>query len=116
MEEIQTLMQVRRENNLTSRQLADAAGIPLRVEYLAEIGGLVEEMEAGLLLEAISKLTSKCIVTFPDGTTRQEILPRPNYSVRSRITLPDRYEMREVLQRDSSLSPLGFPDRKSTRL
>ena len=59
MEEIQTLMQVRRENNLTSRQLADAAGIPLRVEYLAEIGGLVEEMEAGLLLEAVSNLTGK---------------------------------------------------------
>jgi len=59
MEEIQTLMQVRRENNLTSRQLADAAGVPLRVAYLAEIGGLVEEIDAKLLLEALSKLTGK---------------------------------------------------------
>jgi len=59
MRELPSLMQVRREHDLTSRQLADAAGIPLRVEYVAEIGGLVEEMEAGLLLEAVSNLTGK---------------------------------------------------------
>ena len=51
-----------------------------------------------------------CLVTFPDGTTRQEILPRPNYSVRYRITLPDGHEMREVDQRNALYSSLGFPD------
>jgi len=51
-----------------------------------------------------------CLVTFPTGTTRQEILPRPNYSVCSRIQLPDGYEMREVIQRGSLLGALGFPD------
>jgi len=59
MKEPQTLMQARRDNNLTSRQLADVAGVPLRVEYVAEIGGLVEEMEAEQLLEALSHLAGK---------------------------------------------------------
>ena len=57
MTELPSLMHVRQANNLTSRQLADAAGVPLRVEYLAEIGGRVEETEVSLLLEALSKLT-----------------------------------------------------------
>jgi hypothetical protein len=38
------------------QQLADAAGVPLRIAYLAEIGGQVEEVEARLLLEALSNL------------------------------------------------------------
>jgi len=59
MPESPTLMQVRRENDLTSRQLADAAGIPLREEYLAEIGGLVDEEDALKILEALCHLTSK---------------------------------------------------------
>ena len=59
MVELPTLMNIRQENNLTSRQLADAAGVPLRVAYLAEIGGLVEEIDAKLLLEALSKLSGK---------------------------------------------------------
>jgi len=59
MEELPTLMKVRQAHDLTSRQLADAAGVPLRVEYVAEIGGLVEEVDAGLLLEAVSNLTGK---------------------------------------------------------
>jgi hypothetical protein len=55
----ETLMQVRRESKLTSRQLANAAGVPLHVEYLAEIGGLVGKVEAESLLGALSHLTGK---------------------------------------------------------
>jgi len=51
-----------------------------------------------------------CLVTFPAGTIRQEILPRPPYSVRNRILLPDGYEMQEVLERHDLFSSLGFPD------
>jgi hypothetical protein len=51
-----------------------------------------------------------CLVIFPDGITRQEILPRPNFSVRSRITLPDGHELIDVVGRDSPLSSLGLPD------
>ena len=56
---MQTLMDVRKASDLTSRQLADAAGVPLRVEYLAEIGGVIEEIDARRLLEALSNLTGK---------------------------------------------------------
>jgi hypothetical protein len=59
MSELSSLMQVRQAHNLTSRQVSEAAGVPLRVEYLAEIGGRVEEAEAILLLAALSKLTGK---------------------------------------------------------
>jgi len=51
-----------------------------------------------------------CVVTFPEGTTRKEILPRPNFSERNRITLPDEYELEEVVQRNALYSLLGFPD------
>jgi len=51
-----------------------------------------------------------CVVTFPAGTTRQEILPRPNFSVRFRVVLPDGYEMEDVVPRGSLLSRLGFPE------
>jgi hypothetical protein len=46
MSEFPSLMRIRKENNLTSRQLADAAGVELRIEYLAEIDGRIEEEEA----------------------------------------------------------------------
>ena len=53
------LMRIRREHKLTSAQLAEAAGVPLRVVYLCEIGGLVEEEEARKVLKALSRLTGK---------------------------------------------------------
>jgi hypothetical protein len=59
MADIPTLMQVRRENKLESRQLADTASVELRIEYLAEIGGQIEEKEAIKLLKALSYLTKK---------------------------------------------------------
>ena len=53
------LSRIRREHHLTSAQLAEAAGIPLRFVYLAEIGGLIAEEEAHQILKALSRLTGK---------------------------------------------------------
>lgn len=53
------LMRIRREHNLTSAQLAEAAVVPLRVVYLGEIDGLVEEEDARKILKALSRLTGK---------------------------------------------------------
>lgn len=57
--DLPTLMQVRREHDLTSQQLAQAAGVPLFVEYRAEIGAAVTGEEAEKLLRALSRLTGQ---------------------------------------------------------
>jgi hypothetical protein len=54
-----TLQELRRKAALTSRQLAEAAGIPLRVEYLMEIGGRVSQDDAEQILAALSRLTGR---------------------------------------------------------
>ena len=54
-----TLMQVRREKGLQSSTLANAAGVPLRIEYQAEIGALVSVEAAGRILHALSFLTGE---------------------------------------------------------
>ncbi len=54
-----TLQEVRRKTAQTSRQLAEAAGVPLRIEYLMEIGGSVEQKDAERILEALSRLTGE---------------------------------------------------------
>ena len=52
-----TLQTLRRKTPLTSRQVAEAAGVPLRIEYLLEIGGIVTQGEAEQVLAAFSRLT-----------------------------------------------------------
>ncbi|HLZ59278.1 MAG TPA: hypothetical protein VKR06_20235 [Ktedonosporobacter sp.] len=54
---VTALLHIRREHGLTSAQLAEAAGVPLRVAYLGEIGGLVGEEDAMMILKALSRLT-----------------------------------------------------------
>ena len=56
---ITNLMQLRQACGLTSRQVADEAGLLLRVEYLAEIGALVTAEDASKLAAALSKLAGK---------------------------------------------------------
>jgi hypothetical protein len=58
MTDIPTVAKIRREHpGLTSRQVADMAGVPLRIEYLMEIGGTVSRQEADQVLRALSTLT-----------------------------------------------------------
>ena len=54
-----TLQDIRREYNISSRALAEAAGLELRVEYLMEIGGPVSRENAERVLQALSSLTNK---------------------------------------------------------
>jgi len=52
-----TLRDVRRLHDLTSQHVADAAGVPLRTEYLMEIGGVVSREDAEKVLTAVATLT-----------------------------------------------------------
>ena len=56
---ITNLMRIRQAHNLTSRQIADKAGLPLRIEYVAEIGGLIQEEDASKIANALSTLAGK---------------------------------------------------------
>jgi len=53
------LMKIRQAHGLTTRGLADEAGVPLRVAYLAEIGGNIDKEDAHKLLNALSRMTGK---------------------------------------------------------
>lgn len=58
-EYLPTLQDIRREYGISSRALAEAAGLELRVEYLMEIGGPVSRADAARVLQALSSLTNK---------------------------------------------------------
>jgi hypothetical protein len=51
------LMTLRRKHGLHLNQLATAAGVPLGIEYAAEVGGWVSQEDAMKLLSALSRLT-----------------------------------------------------------
>jgi hypothetical protein len=60
-------MFIRRKHNLTSQQLANEAGLPLRTEYQAEIGVAISEQEANWLISALSRLTGQAHTIFSLG-------------------------------------------------
>ncbi len=76
-----TLQQIRREHSITSRAIAEEAGVDFRTEYLLEIGAAVEHDDALKVLHALSTLSGErcavdtvrgmCIVTAStiEGTT-----------------------------------------------
>jgi hypothetical protein len=66
---ITNLMRTRQAHNLTSRQVADQAGLPLHIEYTAEIGGPVEEEDASKIADALSVLAGKCYTLETLGLT-----------------------------------------------
>ena len=80
-----TILEIRREHNITSRAVAEAAGVEFRTEYLLEIGGIVERTDALKILQALSILTGKyytednvaglCITTV--HVTRERDRPDP---------------------------------------
>ncbi|HEV2655858.1 MAG TPA: hypothetical protein VGT82_12915 [Ktedonobacteraceae bacterium] len=77
-----TLQQIRREHNITSRAVADEAGVDFRTEYLLEIGAAVAHDDALKILDALSTLTGQhcavdtvgglCIVGTPAIKKRHE--------------------------------------------
>jgi len=54
-----TLQALRRKTPLTAREVAEAAEVPLRIEYVMEIGGMVSQQEAEKVLAAFSRLTGE---------------------------------------------------------
>jgi hypothetical protein len=54
-----TLQTARREAHLTSREVAEAAGVPLGIEYQMEIGGIVSQEDAEKILAALSRLSGE---------------------------------------------------------
>ena len=54
-----TLQQIRREHNITSRAVAEEAGVDFRTEYLLEIGAAVTRDDALKILSALSTLTGQ---------------------------------------------------------
>lgn len=62
----------------------------------------------------IEEHAQKCIIFFPEGTTRTEIFFRlihPRY----RIILPDGYELRETYDRYQKISILFYPSEQLER-
>lgn len=77
---------------------------PFREEYLTRVKEILSQH--GCRLDHHDGYE---LVTFPRGTTKQEILPRLGFSQRYRILLPDGYEIIEVVAHSQpSLSALGF--------
>ncbi|HVB22940.1 MAG TPA: hypothetical protein VNG51_13440 [Ktedonobacteraceae bacterium] len=55
----------------------------------------------------IEECSQKCIIHFPEGTTKTEIFLRHTHP-RYRITLPDGYELREIYDRYQKISILFY--------
>jgi len=52
-----TIKDIRQSHGLTAQRIAEMAGVPLRVEYLMEIGCPVSKDDARKVLLALSSLT-----------------------------------------------------------
>lgn len=59
MEHKPTLLQLRRQYDLTSSQLATAANLPLYQTYTVEIGGFIQKEVAEKVVSAFSLLVKK---------------------------------------------------------
>jgi len=53
-----TIKHIRQQYNLTAQEVAETAGIPLRVEYLMEIGCPVSRDDVTKVMQALSTLTN----------------------------------------------------------
>jgi hypothetical protein len=56
-EQKETIKQIRQRYDLTAQRVAEIANVPLRVEYLTEIGCPVSMEEAQRIIQALSSLT-----------------------------------------------------------
>ncbi|HEY4034336.1 MAG TPA: hypothetical protein VGL94_10270 [Ktedonobacteraceae bacterium] len=53
-----TIKDIRQRHGVTAQDLAEMAGVPLRIEYLMEIGCPVSQNDAVKVMRALSALTS----------------------------------------------------------
>jgi len=68
--------QVRRQAGLTSRAVAETAGVPLRDEYIFELGAKVDQETRHKIIHALSRLTGQSYTIHdfePERTTKQEL-------------------------------------------
>ncbi len=56
-EQKETIKQIRQRYHLTAQRVAEMASVPLRVEYLMEIGCPVSKKDAEKVMQALSALT-----------------------------------------------------------
>lgn len=53
-----TIKDIRQRHGVTAQDLAEMAGVPLRIPYLMEIGCPVSQIDAAKVMRALSALTS----------------------------------------------------------
>ena len=53
-----TIKEIRQRHGITAQDLAEQAGVPLRVEYLMEIGCPISQMDATKIMHALFALTN----------------------------------------------------------
>ena len=53
-----TIKEIRQHHGITAQYLAELAGVPLRVEYLMEIGCPVSRIDAAKIMQALFALTN----------------------------------------------------------
>ena len=53
-----TIKEIRQRHGITAQNLAERAGVPLRVEYLMEIGCPVSQIDAAKIMQALFTLTN----------------------------------------------------------
>jgi transcriptional regulator with XRE-family HTH domain len=53
-----TIKEIRQRHGITAQDLAERAGVPLRVEYLMEIGCPVSQIDAAKIMQALAALTN----------------------------------------------------------
>lgn len=56
-EQKETIKQIRQRYDLTAQRVAEMASVPLRVEYVMEIGCPVSKEDAEKVMQALSALT-----------------------------------------------------------
>jgi transcriptional regulator with XRE-family HTH domain len=53
-----TIKEIRQRHGITAQDLAERAGVPLRVEYLMEIGCPISQVDAAKIMQALFALTN----------------------------------------------------------
>lgn len=69
-----TIKDIRQRHGVTAQDLAEMAGVPLRIPYLMEIGCPVSQNDAAKVMRALSVLTSSHSLTNAQSRTSMQSL------------------------------------------